>query len=93
MTKEIDEEVKDLLNSFRGEWPAICRQTSISYSWLCKFMRGAAPNPAFSTLRILRDYLRPRAEARAVAAKAEADFLAARAAAQGPAAAQATEQP
>lgn len=48
----------------RGGWPAICEETGISYSWLCKFAQGSIKNPGIRTVEQLDAYFRdnPRPE-------------------------------
>lgn len=55
---EIDQEVKNLLEAHRGEWPAIAAKADVSYSWLSKFVRGEIDNPGLETLRQVRDAIR-----------------------------------
>jgi hypothetical protein len=50
-------EVKALLESRRGDWPAICLAAGVSHSWISKFVRGHIDNPGYLTLRNLREHL------------------------------------
>jgi transcriptional regulator with XRE-family HTH domain len=55
--KPLDTEVRDLLESRRGDWKQIAAESKVSYSWISQFVRGKIPNPGFATLTQLRDYL------------------------------------
>lgn len=46
-----------LLECHRGSWPAVCRATGLSYSWLTKLAQGAIPDPSFRRLQKLHDFL------------------------------------
>lgn len=57
MDKPLDVEVRDLLESRRGDWMRIAQGAGVSHSWISQFVRGKIPNPGFATLTALRDYL------------------------------------
>jgi predicted transcriptional regulator len=57
MSKNLDEFVRDALESRRGDWPAIATGSGVSYSWISKFVNGHIPKPGYSTLQRLQDYL------------------------------------
>jgi predicted transcriptional regulator len=57
MSTELDSEVRALLDSRRGDWPAIAKHAEVSHSWLSKFVRGDIPNPGFATLKKVHSYL------------------------------------
>jgi transcriptional regulator with XRE-family HTH domain len=56
-TKPLDVEVRELLESRRGQWQQIADGAKVSHSWISQFVRGKIPNPGFATLTSLRDYL------------------------------------
>ena len=64
MEKPLDIEVRDLLESRRGDWQRIADGAGVSHSWISQFVRGKIPNPGFATLTTLRAYL-AAAEAKA----------------------------
>lgn len=57
MENNLDTQVRALLESRRGEWPAIAEGSNVSYSWLSKFANGHIPNPGLVTLRELYQFL------------------------------------
>jgi len=57
MENNLDTQVRELLESRRGEWPAIAEGSNVSYSWLSKFANGHIPNPGLVTLRELHQFL------------------------------------
>ncbi len=58
-TNHIDQ-VKASLESTKGEWPSVCRDTGIGYSWLTKFAQGKIPKPGYKQIETLRVYLQKR---------------------------------
>lgn len=58
MDKPLDVEVRDLLESRRGEWQRVAEGAGVSHSWISQFVRGKIPNPGYATLVTLRDFLR-----------------------------------
>ena len=57
MRENLDTQVRDLLNSRKGEWLEIAKHSDVSYSWISKFVNGHIPNPGYATLRDLSAYL------------------------------------
>jgi hypothetical protein len=51
------EEIRELLRSRRGEWPAISHGARVSHSWISKFVNGKTDNPGHRTLCELRTFL------------------------------------
>lgn len=68
MNKPLDETVKTILSSRRGEWPAIAKDAKVSYSWLSKFVNGHIPNPGLATLKKVYESVERRGNARSKAA-------------------------
>lgn len=50
MLPNIDIQLRQALNSRKGEWPALAKRSGVSYSWLCMFARGEIPNPGYATM-------------------------------------------
>ena len=48
--------VKAELERRRGEWPALCEATGISYHWLTKLARGVIRDPGISKIDRLQQY-------------------------------------
>lgn len=46
--------VRDELAARKGEWPAVCRQTNLSYWWVTKFAQGRIANPGVRQLEALQ---------------------------------------
>lgn len=44
----------------RGDWPALCQATGLSYSWLTKFAQGRIREPGLSKIERLREYVEAR---------------------------------
>ncbi|CAN7399415.1 hypothetical protein [Paraburkholderia terricola] len=42
------------LNARKGDWPAVCRQTNLSYWWMTKFAQGRIENPGIRKLETLQ---------------------------------------
>lgn len=57
MSKRLDQEVRDLLEARRGEWPALAAKAEVSHSWISQFVRKKIPNPGYETLMRLREQL------------------------------------
>ena len=57
MKFDLDSRLKSALEQRRGEWPAIANGSNVSYSWLSKFVNGHIPNPGYTTLKGLHEYL------------------------------------
>lgn len=53
MSTNLDEELRQALESHRGDWAAIAARSGVSYSWLSKFVNGHIPNPGYETLKKL----------------------------------------
>lgn len=53
----LDVDVRELLESRRGEWTKIAEEAGVSHSWISQFVRGKIPNPGFGTLSMLHAYL------------------------------------
>lgn len=55
------------LRQHRGDWPAMCRATGLSYWWLTKFAQGRIAEPGLSKIEKLQVYFanHPLAEASA----------------------------
>lgn len=64
MNKPLDLQVKEILESRRGEWQAIAAEAKVSHSWLSKFVNGHIPNPGLTTLRKVYEAADRRASAR-----------------------------
>lgn len=64
METDLDKQVRAALNERRGEWQAIAKASSVSYSWLSKFVNGHIENPGYETLKKLHRCLAPAAAAR-----------------------------
>jgi transcriptional regulator with XRE-family HTH domain len=62
MDKPLDIEVRDLLESRRGEWQRVAEGAGVSHSWISQFVRGKIPNPGYATLVALRDFLTDEAK-------------------------------
>ncbi len=45
--------IKQRLDECKGNWPAVCEQTGLDYSWLTKFAQGKIPNPGFAKVQTL----------------------------------------
>lgn len=50
MNTPLDQEIRNRLLARRGEWPVIAASSSVSHSWISKFVRGQIPNPGYTTL-------------------------------------------
>lgn len=57
MHTNLDQIVRDMLGSRKGDWQALATASDVSYSWLSKFFNGHIPNPGFATLKKLHDEL------------------------------------
>ena len=64
MEKPLDQAVKDILASRRGEWAEIAKAAQVSHSWLSKFVNGRIPNPGLATLRRVYEHAERRTVAR-----------------------------
>jgi hypothetical protein len=51
-------DVKRELECRRGQWPAICGETGLSYDWLTKLMRGVIRDPGISKIDALQRYFK-----------------------------------
>lgn len=54
---DLDQRVKDALDSKRGDWPGIAEKAGVSHSWISQYVRGKIPNPGFETLKRLHGAL------------------------------------
>lgn len=59
MSTNLDAQLREALESRRGDWPAISERSQVSYSWLSKFVNGHIPNPGYETLKKLHAALTP----------------------------------
>ena len=57
MKVDLDTRVKALLEKRKGDWRSIADESNVSYSWLSKFVNGYIPNPGYTTLKGLHEYL------------------------------------
>lgn len=46
--------IRSELVARKGEWPAVCRQTNLSYWWVTKFAQGRIENPGIRKLETLQ---------------------------------------
>lgn len=53
----LDDLVRAELIRRRGEWQTIAAESSVSYSWLSKFVNEHIDNPGYETLKRLHAYL------------------------------------
>lgn len=44
------------LDARRGEWPALCAESGLSYWWVTKFAQGRIAEPGVSKIERLQDY-------------------------------------
>jgi len=49
--------LRTALHSHKGDWPAICSATGLSYWWLTKFAQGRIRDPGLSKVERLQVYL------------------------------------
>ena len=49
--------LRSALHSRKGDWPAICSATGLSYWWLTKFAQGRIRDPGLSKVEKLQVYL------------------------------------
>jgi len=63
MDTPLDKQIQSLLDTRKGDWPAIAEAAGVSYSWLSKFTRGRIKNPGYGTLRRIQLSLRRTAAA------------------------------
>jgi len=54
--------IRKELNGRKGQWPTICEETGLGYSWLQKFAQGRYRNPGFDRIMILAGHLFPDEE-------------------------------
>lgn len=59
MQTNLDQLVLQQLKARKGDWPSIVLSSSVSYSWLSKFVNGHIPNPGYATLKRLHAVLEP----------------------------------
>lgn len=59
MSTNLDAQLREALESRRGDWPAISERSQVSYSWLSKFVNGHIPNPGYETLKKLHAAIAP----------------------------------
>jgi transcriptional regulator with XRE-family HTH domain len=57
MSTELDIQVRNALESRRGDWQRIADDAEVSHSWISQFVRGKIPNPGFGTLKRLHSAL------------------------------------
>lgn len=50
-------QIRASLQSRRGDWPALCRATGLSYWWLTKFAQGRIREPGLSKIERLQRYI------------------------------------
>lgn len=56
MTSPLLDSVLTELRARRGDWPALCRETGLSYWWLIKFGQGRINEPGILKVQRLSDY-------------------------------------
>lgn len=49
--------IRSDLAARKGEWPAICRETGLSYWWLTKFAQGRIKEPGLTKIERLQAYI------------------------------------
>ena len=49
--------VQNYLNDNRGNWPTICEEAGVSYSWLTKIVQSAIKQPGIGELQKLINYI------------------------------------
>lgn len=49
--------IRSDLQSRKGDWPAICARTGLSYWWLTKFAQGRIREPGLSKIERLQAYI------------------------------------
>lgn len=57
ITPSLLQATRDLLERYRGRWPAVCADADVSYSWVSKLARGEISNPTIQRLQRVHDYL------------------------------------
>ena len=50
-------QVRTDLHARKGDWPAICLATGLSYWWLIKFAQGRIREPGLTKVERLQNYL------------------------------------
>lgn len=50
------EEVIAYLETMRGHWPRISRETGLTYDWLARVAQGRIPDPGVRKIQVLHDY-------------------------------------
>ncbi len=50
-------QIRASLQSRKGDWPAICTATGLSYWWLTKFAQGRIREPGLSKIERLQGYI------------------------------------
>lgn len=50
------ETVRERVNAAKGQWPVICKETGLGYSWLSKFAADRIPSPAWKRIQALAEY-------------------------------------
>jgi hypothetical protein len=53
-------ETKKLLDTAKGRWPAICRETGLDYNWLKRVINGKIKDPGVNKIEVLYRYLKRR---------------------------------
>jgi len=53
-------EAKDFLNSIKGHWPEIERETGITSDWISKFTLDRNPDPRVSKFEKILQYARSK---------------------------------
>jgi len=56
MTSPLINEARAALDARRGEWPAMCAETGLSYWWVTKFAQGRIAEPGVSKIERLQAY-------------------------------------
>lgn len=49
--------IREALHARRGDWPAICAETKLSYWWVTKFAQGRIGEPGLSKIERLQAYM------------------------------------
>lgn len=50
-------QIRTSLQARKGDWPAICSHTGLSYWWLTKFAQGRIREPGLSKIERLQAYI------------------------------------
>lgn len=67
-------QVRTDLHARKGDWPAICLATGLSYWWLIKFAQGRIREPGLTKVERLQNYLAANDPAEPVQGRATDDL-------------------